>query len=659
MGLLANLLFGELPGWTYSQMPKLTIVLAVAGEYGRVEGGLAATINRLEKVVPDLKAELVIGFDSDHWRATPLMQSLGLRFAHADVAVAAAGGGGLARLFNEGAQKAAGDCIVFLWPGCTPDSKVMADAAGQLVGQRLDWLAYLSDEMTARLRLDPGLIADNLLEYFLSCYALFPLCQAVINRRSFLRTGGFSTSPILQRSFDVGFFHASILQGCRAYLAEGEIGQQWWTIDTLPLAEDFHVPRYLAHSFRVRLARSAGVSGNEDMITDAFQMDLPPTERRRVSRLGWRNPGKDIPRSTLQACKLAVIGGPWENTHNHLCFYNYFSQLEITGLFTYVPLLDWLTVPEHDLIGVDAVVISRGRDEHVLRVIEYCKQRLIPTLYMIDDNWFSVGKDWPQQYGEMFAPGSPSIRLFTTCLRECDAVIVYNRTLAEDVRRFARQVIELPPNVRSRDFLAPLTRTRLKDEVEALSQWRVANQGVIIGYVGSPRYTDAAFRAMNDITHTQPHQVKVLLFGSIPQQTISVFGGSATVFPYLPYEEYAATLGSLAPDVLVAPLEACRTTQSKCPNKYLEYAVVGAAGVYSRVPPYTDVVRDRENGLLVDNESVQDWQTAILSLIESPSLRKRIAATAQQDVLSRYETAVVAPAFVHAILSVVRRSSTQ
>lgn len=639
-------------------MPKLTIVLAVAGAYSQVEGGLAATIRRLEQVVPELNAEFMIGFDSDHWRATPLVQTLALRFAGAAVVLAPGNAHGLASLFNEAAQGARGDCLLFLWPGCEPDSEAIADAAARVAAEHLDWLACVARETSTRLGVDLEVVANNLLEYFLSCYSFFPLCQCVLSRRSFLRMGGFSTSPILQQSFDVEFFHASVVQGARAHLGEGSLGRQWWTIDTLPLGEDAHVPRYIAHSYRVRLSRGSSPSRGEDGIADGFQIDLPSSERRLVSRLTGRALPKDAPTSAIRPSKLAVTGGPWEHTHNHLCFYNYFSYLEATGLFTFVPLLDWLTVPERDLVGVDGVVISRGRHERVLRVIEYCKQRMIPTLYMIDDNWFSVGRDWPQQYGKMFAPESPSMRIFRTCLRECDAVLVYNSSLAEDVRGYAREVIQLPTNVRSGDFHAPLTRTRLKSEIEALCQWRVATGGVIIGYVGSPRYTDTAFRAMRDVARIQPHRVKVLLFGSIPAHHVSVFGGSAAVFPYVPYEEYAATLGNLAPDILVAPLEPCRTTQSKCPNKYLEYAVVGAAGVYSKVPPYTEVVRDGVTGLLVLNETRQAWQTALLSLIESPSLRRRIAGAAQEDVLSRYETAQVAPAFVDVVLSVVRRSRT-
>jgi glycosyltransferase involved in cell wall biosynthesis len=360
-------------------------------------------------------------------------------------------------------------------------------------------------------------------------------------------------------------------------------------------------------------------------------------------------------RSHLPApCKLAVTGGIWEYAHNHLCFYNYFRLLESRGLFTYVPLLDLTLDPERDLTGVDAVIISRGRHPNVLRALEHCRLRSIPTIYMIDDNWFSVGKDWPREYGHIFAPGMPAYEVFITCLRESDAVLLYNQVLEEDVARYARRIIRLPVNVSQNDFSAPLGNSRLAQPVEDLLQWRARTGGLIIGYVGSPRYTDAAFRAMASVARKRPGRARIVLFGTMAPEHSEMLEGIATSLPYVPYEEYAAAMGRMAPDVLVAPLEDCRTSRSKCPNKYLEYSVAGAAGVYSGIPPYSEVVRDGSNGLLVATEDESAWLSAILSLVDNAPLRKRLASAAREDVLSTYETAVVAPAFVDAVLSIVR-----
>jgi glycosyltransferase involved in cell wall biosynthesis len=126
--------------------------------------------------------------------------------------------------------------------------------------------------------------------------------------------------------------------------------------------------------------------------------------------------------------------------------------------------------------------------------------------------------------------------------------------------------------------------------------------------------------------------------------------------PYVCYDDYAAAVGALLPDILVAPLDSSRTSMSKCPNKYLEYSMAGAAGVYSDTPPYSQTIVHGRTGLLVRGDDKASWSAAIGRLVEDAPLRKSIAAAARQDVLERFETGVVAPAFAQALLSLIRES---
>jgi glycosyltransferase involved in cell wall biosynthesis len=319
-------------------------------------------------------------------------------------------------------------------------------------------------------------------------------------------------------------------------------------------------------------------------------------------------------------------------------------------------LLDRLIVPERDLQDIDAVIISRGRDFNLRRVLDYCQRQSIATMYMIDDNWFWVGKDWPEPYASIFAPGLPQYEMFLSCLRECDAVLVYNDLLAEDVRPHARQIIRLPVNVRQADFQAPLKHAELKGKIDLLTQWRRQTDGLIAGYIGSLRYNDGAFAALAAAACRRQPPVKAVLFGVVSQQQRHIFGPEAVVLPYVGYDDYAAAIGALHPDILVAPLDSTRTSMSKCANKYLEYSIAGAAGVYSDTPPYSQTVVDGRTGLLVRGDDKASWSAAIGRLVEDAPLRKSIAAAAREDVLERFETGVVAPVFAQALLSLIRES---
>ena len=131
------------------------------------------------------------------------------------------------------------------------------------------------------------------------------------------------------------------------------------------------------------------------------------------------------------------------------------------------------------------------------------------------------------------------------------------------------------------------------------------------------------------------------------------------MLPYVGYDDYAAAVGTLAPDILVAPLDSSRTSMSKCPNKYLEYSIAGAAGVYSDTPPYSQTIVDGQTGLLVGDDDEASWSAAIARLVEDAPLRQSIAAAARRDVLERFETGVVAPAFARALLALIRESGRQ
>jgi len=355
------------------------------------------------------------------------------------------------------------------------------------------------------------------------------------------------------------------------------------------------------------------------------------------------------PCSPLSASRIAVIGGPWEYVHNRLCFYNHFAQLEGQGLFSYVPLLDRLLTPERDLLGVDAVVISRGRHPNLRNVLNYCRRQSIVTIYMLDDNWLWVGKDWPDLYASIFSPGLPEYEMFLECVRACDAVMVYNQLLAEDLRPYARQVICLPINVRPADFQASLRNPVLAEQVAALRAWRQQSGGLVAGYAGSWRYSDGAFQALAAVSRRTAPPIKTLLFGRVSPRQLKFFADRAVVLPFVGHETYTAALGTLRPDLLIAPLDRSRTSMSKCPARYLDYSLAGAAGVYSDVPPYSQAVVDGKTGLLVQGDNAASWSAAIERLIEDADLRHSLARAARSDVLQKYDTAVVAPLFAAAL----------
>lgn len=99
------------------------------------------------------------------------------------------------------------------------------------------------------------------------------------------------------------------------------------------------------------------------------------------------------------------------------------------------------------------------------------------------------------------------------------------------------------------------------------------------------------------------------------------------------YADFAAYFAAARADVWLAPLVENPFNRCKSAIKFWEYSAIGGVGIYSRLEPYTDVVRHGENGLLV--ASLEEWEAAIRELAADPQKRLHLAQNAQNTLRQR------------------------
>jgi glycosyltransferase involved in cell wall biosynthesis len=80
-------------------------------------------------------------------------------------------------------------------------------------------------------------------------------------------------------------------------------------------------------------------------------------------------------------------------------------------------------------------------------------------------------------------------------------------------------------------------------------------------------------------------------------------------------------------DIALAPLEDTYFNQCKSDLKFLDYAAIGAAGIYSAIGPYNRSVSHLETGWLVKRDMAA-WVDAIETLMVDYKLRFKIAHNA-------------------------------
>ena len=84
-------------------------------------------------------------------------------------------------------------------------------------------------------------------------------------------------------------------------------------------------------------------------------------------------------------------------------------------------------------------------------------------------------------------------------------------------------------------------------------------------------------------------------------------------------------------DIALAPLRDTIFTRAKSDIKYLDYAAIGAPGIFSDISVYTPTIRHGENGLLAENTPAA-WENALETLISDANLRQNIARQAVKDL---------------------------
>ncbi len=102
--------------------------------------------------------------------------------------------------------------------------------------------------------------------------------------------------------------------------------------------------------------------------------------------------------------------------------------------------------------------------------------------------------------------------------------------------------------------------------------------------------------------------LRLQLWGIGIPQGLSECPNVGSVIPGLVnYAEFAAYFSQQDCDIFIAPLIDNQFNRCKSAIKYLEYSALGVPGVYSRLSPYSSVVKHGENGFLAS--TLEEWET--------------------------------------------------
>lgn len=103
-------------------------------------------------------------------------------------------------------------------------------------------------------------------------------------------------------------------------------------------------------------------------------------------------------------------------------------------------------------------------------------------------------------------------------------------------------------------------------------------------------------------------------------------------------------------DIGVYPLPVDDWVGGKSGLKAIQYMAFALPCVATKVGTTPRIIRDGQNGLLVEKE--EEWLSALTRLIDDPQLRRRLGEKARQDVLANYSIKAVAADYRRVLASV-------
>jgi len=270
----------------------------------------------------------------------------------------------------------------------------------------------------------------------------------------------------------------------------------------------------------------------------------------------------------------------------------------------------------------DAVLIQRDFPrfyDAYQQVVALAHRLNKPLIYDLDDLLLALPEEHPACRTYQDALGG-----MLTALLQADRVAVSSSVLLETLRPLRPDAV-LWPTVLPDSIWAAHAQAGVQDD-----------HSITLGYVGGATHVpdvDMLSPVLSRLLDAFP-RITIRFWGVAPPPALGAHPRVRHVQQEVQsYRKFAASLRNSGVDIWIAPLRDTLFNRCKSAIKFWEYSALGGAAVYSRMEPYSQVVREGENGLLAAGAA--EWEAALRRLIEDAPLRARLSQGARATLNAR------------------------
>lgn len=282
-----------------------------------------------------------------------------------------------------------------------------------------------------------------------------------------------------------------------------------------------------------------------------------------------------------------------------------------------------------DISWAQVIVVQRESSAHLLYLVGNWRSQGKAVVFDIDDLLIAVPEFLQSSYH--YRTVRP---LIEKALRRVNMVTTTTARLATELSAYAAQATVIPncsmywPDISKNN---QITAGAVKLLVASTDTVRV-------------HFVVPALRRMMEDTALNVELVAIGPTGKFLQAA----GLRVTLVPTMPYSEFLAFVATQKNAIGIIPLDDSRFSACKSAIKFIDYASCGVPSVCSDVPPYSDVVTNDVNGVLVPNDE-NSWYEQIKRLAMDSALRTRLATSAKQLSMTEYSLANAADLWEQAL----------
>jgi glycosyltransferase involved in cell wall biosynthesis len=309
-------------------------------------------------------------------------------------------------------------------------------------------------------------------------------------------------------------------------------------------------------------------------------------------------------------------------------------------------------VVESDVGGTDLMVFQRQMSDGALMAMRRARERGVVCVYELDDDLWAVPEVFPG------APvGDPAVQARIGALvTEADAVTVSTMALGQRVaNEFGARTVHVLRNALDAE------RWEVAEARRAMRVARDDGRGAVtIGYMASRSHLLDVGLVLGAVERVMrlDGRVRLHAIGWIGEKELTPglreMGERVKCEGWVGVESLPEAMEDF--DVGLAPLTESAYNRGKSGVKALQYWALGVPVVASRMPMYTELVADGEDGVLVGGGEEEGWFEALAELVENRQKRMAMGAAGRVKVLTGWDVRRRAGDWVRCWERIVRES---